>query len=154
MWDGSKNMLYKICNNGRAVLVTREPCFVENLLEIGFDGCDEGCTAIFTVGDKKYYRPIKDGTCSIEAAKLTGGAIKLVVIEDDATDPTYVCDELWVVHGGDGVYVSGNFLEYDKLLAEQRCEIDNLRADNAEFKKELATFREEFDRLYKGYQVI
>lgn len=147
-------MLYRICNNGRAVLVTREPCFFENLLEIGFDGCDEGCTAILTAGDKKYYRPIKDGECSIETAKLSEGALKLAVVEDDSTEPTYVCDELWIVRGGEGIYVSGNFLEYDKLLAEQRCEIDELRADNAEFKKELATFREEFDRLYKGYQVI
>ena len=147
-------MLYKLCNNGKAVLVTREPRFIDETLTVEFDGADDGHTAIFTVGEKKYYRPVKNGACALEAEKITGGAIKLTVIKDSETRPTYICDELWAVRREGEVCVSGNFLEYDALLSEQRCEIDELRADNALFKKELLQFREEFDHIYKGYEVL
>jgi hypothetical protein len=61
---------------------------------------------------------------------------------------------MYAVVNGEETCVSGNFLEYDKLLAEQRCEIDELREDNALFKSQLLQFRDEFDEIYKGYKVL
>jgi hypothetical protein len=136
------------------VLVTREPRFIENALTVEFDGADEGFTAIFGIGREHYYRSIKNRKCELEAEKIKNGVITLTVVKDSDTMPTYVCDEMYAVVNGEEICVSGNFLEYDKLLAEQRCEIDELRADNALFKAELLQFRDEFDEIYKGYKVL
>ena len=147
-------MLYKICNNGRAVLVTREPRFIENALTVEFDGADEEFTAIFGIGREHYYRSIKSGRCELEVKKIKNGVITLTVVKDSETKLTYVCDEMYAVVNEEETCVSGNFLEYDKLLAEQRCEIDELREDNVLFKSQLLQFREEFDAIYKGYKVL
>jgi uncharacterized protein YacL (UPF0231 family) len=136
------------------VLVTREPRFIENALMVEFDGADEGFTAIFGIGREHYYRSIKKRKCELEVEKIKNGVITLTVVKDSETKPTYVCDEMYAVVNGEEICVSGNFLEYDKLLAEQRCEIDELRADNALFKAELLQFRDEFDEIYKGYKVL
>ena len=147
-------MLYKICNNGRAVLVTREPQFVDEELVLEFNDTPEGYVAIVQIGDKKYYRNIREGRCSIAKSLLKSGPVKVTVVKDDELRPVYEGDELYALCREGVVVIEGNTLEYDRLLAEQRCEIDELREDNAEFKAELLQFREEFDRLYKGYQVL
>lgn len=147
-------MLYRICNNGRAVLLTREPQFVDSELSLEFDTLDSGYVAIFRIYDKKYYRNIREGRCSIAASLLKTGPVGVTVVKDDELEPVYEGDELYALCREGVVVIEGNTLEYDRLLAEQRCEIDELRADNAEFKAELLQFREEFDRLYKGYQVL
>lgn len=147
-------MLYRICNNGRAVLVTREPQFVDAELVLEFDDTPEGYVAIVHIGDKKYYRNIREGRCSIAKSLLKSGPIKVTVVKDDELRPIYEGDELYALCREGVVVIEGNTLEYDRLLTEQRCEIDELREDNAEFKAQLLQFREEFDRLYKGYQVL
>lgn len=147
-------MLYKICNNGRAVLVTREPQFVDGELVLEFDGADEGYVAIAQIRDKKYYRNIREGRCAFAANLFKTGPVGITVVKDDELRPIYECDGLYALCREGVVVIEGNTLEYDKLLAEQRVEIDELRADNAEFKAELLQFREEFDRIYKGYEVL
>ena len=147
-------MLYKICNNGRAVLITRAGAFVDEALTVSFDEIDEGYTAIFSLGSKKYYRKIAHGECALEKKHIEKGPIGISVLKDNETQPTYICDELYAVCRSREVCVSGNNLEYDRLLAEQRCEIDELRAYNAAFKAELQYFREEFERVYEGYKIL
>ena len=147
-------MLYKICNNGRGVLVTREPQFVDGELVLEFDGADEGYVAILQTGDKKYYRNIREGRCAYAANLIKTGAVTVTVVKDDELRPVYECDGLYALCREGVLVIEGNTLEYDRLLAEQRVEIDELREDNALFKKELLQFRYEFDAIYKGYEVL
>lgn len=147
-------MLYKICNNGRAVLVTREPIMIGDALKLQFDEIEDGYTAIFTTGGHVYYRGITNGECQLEATKISAGVIYLVIVKNDETRPTYICDQLYATVGKDDVCVCGNILEYDTLLRDLRVENDELREDMALFKSQLLQFREEFDEIMKGYNVL
>ena len=147
-------MIFKICNNGRAVLLTRDPVIIGESIEIVFEGIGEGYTAVFSIGDAVYYRPIKEGRCVLWRDSFVEGAIIATIVKDDEVRPSYVCDELYATCGSGAVVLSGNFLEYDKLLTELREEMDIHRADNELFKAQLMQFREEFDRIMKGYEVL
>ena len=147
-------MLYKICNNGRAVLVTREPIMIGDALKLQFDKIEDGYTAIFTTGGRNYYRGITNGECLLEKEKISAGVIYLIVVKNDETRPTYICDQLYATVGKDDVCVCGNILEYDTLLRDLRVENNELREDMALFKSQLLQFREEFDEIMKGYNVL
>ena len=147
-------MLYRLCSNGSGVLVTREMQFIEGLLLLDFDSIIDGYTAIIQNGKNVYYRPIREGRCDIEEGKLVGGVAKISVIKDDEVNPTWILDELYVSRSGNCVVVSGNTLEIDRLLAEQRVEMDELRIQMQEFLKELQQFRSDFDEVYAGTEVI
>ena len=102
-------MLYKICNNGRAVLVTREPIMIGDALKLQFDEIEDGYTAIFTTGGRNYYRSITNGECLLEKEKISAGVIYLIVVKNDETRPTYICDQLYATVGKDDVCVCGIF---------------------------------------------
>ncbi len=147
-------MRYRLCNNGKGVLITREASILGGALVLEFDSIDNGYTVVIKNGEHVFYRSVKDGSCELEASKISGGVLQLSVIKNDEVNPTWTLDELYAVRKGNVVAISGNTLEYDKLLAEQRAEMDELRADMLVFKAELEQFRKEFNAVYKGYEII
>lgn len=147
-------MKYRLCNNGRGVLMTREPVMLEGSLKVELETPICECTAIIKSGDKEYYRPIREGVFELDARKILPGVMQIKVIKNDAVNPTWTLDELYAVCKGDCVAVCGNTLEYDRLLAEQRAEMEELRETMREFEKRLIGLREDFDANYKGRQII
>lgn len=147
-------MLYKLCTNGRGVLMTRELCFIDKLLVLEFDSITDGYTAVIQNGDKVFYRPVREGRCDLDEGKLADGVIKIAVRKDDEVNPSWILDELYAATKDNCVAVTGNTLEYDRLLAEQRAEMDELRVQMREFKAELEQFRQDFDEVYAGTEII
>ena len=148
-------MRYRLCNNGRGVLITREPIMLEATLKVELETpLEEEYTAIIKSGDKEYYRPIREGVFELDARRILPGVMQIKVIKNGAVNPTWTLDELYAVCKGNCVAVSGNTLEYDRLLAEQRAEMDELRETMREFEKRLIGLREDFDANYKGRQII
>ena len=147
-------MLYRLCTNGRGVLITRELQFIDGFLAIEFDSITDGYTAVIQSGDKVFYRPVTAGRCYLEQQKIAEGVIKIAIRKDDEVDPTWILDELYAATKDNCVAVTGNTLEYDRLLAEQRAEMDELRVQMREFKAELEQFRQDFDEVYAGTEII
>lgn len=147
-------MKYRLCNNGRGVLMTREPVMLEGSLKVELETPICECTAIIKSGDKEYYRPIREGVFELDARKILPGVMQIKVIKNDAVNPTWTLDELYAVCKGDCVAVCGNTLEYDRLLAEQRVEMDELREGMRAFKAELEQFRRDFDEVYADADIL
>lgn len=147
-------MLYRLCTNGRGVLITRELQFIDGLLVIEFDSITDGYTAVVQNGKNVLYRPIREGRCDVEESKLTDGVVKIAVVKDNEVNPSWILDELYAASKDNCVAITGNTLEYDRLLAEQRAEMDELRVQMREFKAELEQFRRDFDEVYAGTEII
>jgi hypothetical protein len=150
------SLKYKLASNGRGVLLERRTVMVEDALAIEFDCISDGYTAVIQSNSNAYslYRQINNGVALLEREKIAPGVMKISVIKDDAVNPIWVLDELYAVCGGEAVAVGGNTLECDKLLAEQRAEMDELRLKMSEFQEELLALRNDFDENYKGRQII
>lgn len=147
-------MLYRVCNNGRAVLLTREIKMLEGDLQIRFEGEIDGYTAVIKNGTGVYYRPIIKGVAVLPKKHICAGPVMITIIKDDKAEIAWICDELYAATREGSVAIAGNTLEYDKLLAEQRAEMDELRVQMKEFKAELLQFRQDFDEVYAGTEII
>lgn len=148
-------MLYRLCNNGRGVLITREPIMLEGSLKVELETpLEEEYTAIIKSGGKEYYRAIREGVFELDARRILPGVMQIKVIKNGAVNPTWTLDELYAVCKGDCVAVAGNTLEYDRLLAEQRAEMDELREEMRAFKDELQQFRRDFDEVYADADIL
>lgn len=134
--------------------MTREPVILEGSLKVELETPICECTAIIKSGDKEYYRSIREGVFELDARRILPGVMQIKVIKNGAVNPTWTLDELYAVCKGDCVAVGGNTLEYDRLLAEQRAEMEELRETMREFEKRLIGLREDFDANYKGRQII
>ena len=147
-------MHYRLCNNGRAVLVTREPVIVTNSMRIYFDNIEDGYTAVVTTESGVFYRPIVGGFCEVRRDSFVRGAIKLTVIRDEDMKPYYLCDELFCVISGEMLVVTANYYEQDRLLSDLRVENNELRDKLADFEARLLHFEKEFERIYAGYDLL
>ena len=59
-------MLFRLCNNGKAILLTREYKILEDKLAIGLTENDDQYTAIIKTGDKTFYRTFTEGVAELE----------------------------------------------------------------------------------------
>lgn len=134
--------------------MTREPVMLEGSLKVELETPICECTAIIKIGDKEYYRPIREGVFELDARRILPGVMQIKVIKNGAVNPTWTLDELYAVCKEDCVAICGNTLEYDRLLAEQRVEMDELREKMREFEDSLLGLRADFDANYKGRQII
>lgn len=147
-------MTYRLCKNGRGVLMTREPIMITGALELEFIGASEDHTAVIKNGENVYYRNIHAGKCELEAEKILPGVIQIYIISDNAANPECVLDELFATCGDSEIAICGNTLEYDKLLTEQRLEMEELRSEICLFRSELDQFRREFDEVYADTDIL
>ncbi len=147
-------MRYRLCTNGQAVLLTRELRMLDEDLCIELEGVESGYTVIIKSGENTFYRPVIEGVAILAKKHICPGVLELMVVKDDEAKLVYTCDELYSVAKDGYVAICGNTLEYDKLLTEMRAEMDGLRAQMREFKAELLQFRDDFDDIYAGTEII
>ena len=147
-------MLYKICNNERAVLITRELQMLDESLFVEFEGIEDGFTAVIKNGEGVYYRPISNGSAVLMADLIKTGVIQIAVVKNDETKPRWICDELYAIAKYGNVAIAGNTLEYDKILAELRIENDEFRTRMMEYEKELKSLRQHYEEIYAGYEQL
>ena len=127
---------------------------LEGDLEIRFEGESDDCTAVIKNGENVYYRPINEGVAVWAKKHIVSGPVMITVVKNNEITKRWLCDELYAVRENDSVAIAGNTLEYDKLLADQRAEMDELRAEMQKFRAELDQFREDFDAVYAGTEII
>lgn len=145
-------MFFRLCNNGRAILETREFIILDDKLSLSITEDDAMYTAIIKSGDKTYYRTFSNGTADLERSFIVPGVIEVKIIKNDGVKPFWICDELYAARKGDTVVVGGNVLEYDKLLNELRLENNNFRDRIADLENKLFVLSKHYEEIYAGYE--
>jgi hypothetical protein len=157
-------MTYRILSTGKGVIINRMPETVENKIIFDFERAPEHATAIFTFDDgTSYYRDLCDGRCSITKKDVAGCiGVALAILDGKTPVARWECEGVKAEKYCDG-YVTlvpddsdlpSKFVSLQMELEEERLLTKKLIENIDELKKEIRQFREEFDRLYKGYQVI
>ena len=147
-------MLYKLCSNGRAILNNREFEILDDKLTLSIVEDDAMYTAIITSGDKTYYRPFVEGIAELENRHISPGVIGIVIIRNDKTRPSWVCDELLAKVKDGVVVVGGNTLEYDNLLTSLRLDNENTLNKIAQLDEKLKELSDHYDEVFAGYKLI
>lgn len=148
-------MIYRLCNNGRAVLLTREVQILKEALCIELTATgEEKYTVIIKTGEKTYYRPVENRTAELKKELIEPGAISISIIKNDEIKATWACDELYATVDGDVVVVGGNTLQYDNLLNELRVENDVYRERMTALEKKVDELSRHYEEIYAGYEQL
>lgn len=145
-------MLFRLCNNGKAILLTREFKILKDKLAIGLTENDDQYTAIIKTGDKTFYRTFTEGVAELESSFIGPGVMTITIVRNNEIKPTWICDELYASKNGDVVAVGGNTLQYDKLLTELRAENDDFREKFAVLEKRVGELEHHYEEIYAGYE--
>ena len=147
-------MLYRLCNNGRAILLDRGFKIIGDNLVLEISETDELHTAIIKTGDKTYYRTFINGVAELGKELIQPGAIKVNIIKNNEVQPTWIGDELYAERDGQAVVVGANTLEYDTLLNELRIENDVYRNRMTELEDKINKLSKHYDEIYAGYEIL
>lgn len=145
-------MKYRLCTNGRGVLLTREIVMLEGNLVLELDGETEGYTVVIKSGENVCYRSITGGIATLDKKHICSGPIHIFIIKDGEFKRTWTCDGLYAVVKDEQVAIGGNMLEYDQLLTDLRIENEDFRVRMKEQEAELAELRQHYDEIYEGYE--
>lgn len=147
-------MLYRLCNNGRAILLDRGFKIIGDNLVLEISETDELYTAIIKTGDKTYYRTFVNGVAELGKELIQPGAMKVSIIKNDKVQPTWIGDELYAERDDQAVVVGANTLEYDTLLNELRIENDVYRDRMTGLEDKINKLSKHYDEIYAGYEIL
>ena len=147
-------MLYRLCNNGRAILLDRGFKIIKENLVLEIPERDELYTAIIKTGDKTYYRTFVEGVAELGKEFIQPGTIKVSMIKNDKVQPAWIGDELYAETDDQAVVVGANTLEYDTLLNELRVENDVYRERMTELENKINKLSKHYDDIYAGYEIL
>lgn len=147
-------MLYRLCNTGRGILLTREFKILSDRLVIEISDKEELYTAIIKTGDKVYYRTFVDGVAELEKGFISPGVISINIVKNDQVKPVWICDELYADVRDEAVAVGGNTLQYDSLLNELRVENDVYRERMTALEKKVDELSRHYEEIYAGYEQL
>ena len=147
-------MLYRLCNNGKGILMTREFKIITDFLNLEIPEKDELYTAIIKIGDRTYYRTFVDGVAVLGKEFIQTGVISVNIIINDHIQPTWVCDELYAERNGDVVVVGANTLQFENLLNELRVENDVSREKMTQLENKINELSRHYDEIYAGYEIL
>lgn len=145
-------MLFRLCSNGKAILLTREFYILDDKLAIELTECDDRYTAVIKTGTKTFYRSFVEGMAELESSFIEPGIITITIIQNNKIAPSWICDELYASRKGDVVAVGGNMLQYDKLLAELRAVNDDFAKRFTQMENRVKELERHYEEIYAGYE--
>lgn len=145
-------MQYRLCNNGKAILLNREFKILDKMLQIKIDESTGIYTAVIKMGKKIYYRTIMDGITGLEKRLITPGVISVSIIKNDGIRPVWVCDEMYADVKDQTVVIGGNTIQYDTLLNELRVENDVFRERISVLENKIDELSRHYEEIYAGYE--
>ncbi len=146
---------YKLLNNGKGVILTRQPILVRGSLTIEFKGAPIGSTAIFALFDgTSCYRTIaEDGTCSIPVSSLEGEARVTVAQLDESADATWRCEGLKVQPCANGMLVAPNDGDLPQRVVDIAVELHEVRAYVNLLDGRLSALADKLSNMMEGYDL-
>lgn len=148
-------MEYRLLDNSKGILLTRQPEFVSDELYITFTGAPEGATAIIVNGQEdSLYREIKDSVCGVPAAFLTGDvSIVVTLLDGTANAPKWACEGIKASRTKGGLYVCPNDGDIPRQIAEIQLEMQEIRNNIKSLFDKNSELETKLNRLLEGYDV-
>lgn len=149
-------MIYKIFNNERGVIISREGHTLSGDIPFRFEGASEGATAIITNQDgTSYYRALENRECSVPSKYLNGCvSVGLAVMNGKVPTRRWSCEGIRVIRqSGDAVLVLPDDGDLPGTIAMMRVEIDELREKNSLLEARLEVLALEFESIKEGYNI-
>jgi hypothetical protein len=149
-------MIYRIFNNARGVIVSREAQTLSGDIPFRFEGAPEGATAIITNQDgTSYYRELENRECSIPSKYLNGCvSVSIALMNGKIPTSRWSCEGIKVIRQqGDVVLVMPDDGDIPGTMAMLQVELDELRKKNLALESRFADLKREFDNLKKGYNL-
>lgn len=149
-------MIYKIFNNARGVIISREGQTLSGDIPFRFEGSPEGATAIITNQDgTSYYRELVNCECSVPSKYLNGCvSVSLALMNGKIPTSRWSCEGIRVIRQpGDVVLVLPDDGDIPGTMAMMQVELDELRERNVALESRFTDLKREFDNLKKGYNL-
>ena len=149
------NMEYKLLKNNRGVILTRQPELINDELIITFTGAPNKATAIFDNGDSgSIYRLLKDSSCAVPAAFLTGETRVTVALLDGAADaPKWACEGIKGTKTKDGIFVCPDDMDVPSKIADVLIAQDEITDKISELMKMYSGLESKLNKLLEGYDI-
>jgi hypothetical protein len=147
-------MIYRIFNNARGVIVSREAQTLSGDIPFRFEGAPEGATAIITNRDgTSYYRELVRCECSVPSKYFNGCvSVSLALMNGKIPTSRWSCEGIKVIRQqGDVVLVMPDDGDIPGTMAMLQVELDEVRKKNLALESRFADLKREFDNLKKGY---
>ncbi len=150
------DMEYKLLDNGKGLLLTRQPEIVQQHLIITFSGAPENATAIFENGKgDSLYRLLQDNTCSLPARFLEGDIkVSITILDTSQKPPVWHCEEIKTKKQSAGVLVGPNDMNLPQQVIEIQLEQQEIKNTIGGLIRQLSEFDEKLKKLLEGYDII
>ena len=147
---------FRLLNNARGVLLSRQPITVSSDLKLAFEGAPVTATVVFSNEEREYYRALNGVSCVIPYEALKG-VIKIVVAVMDGKigSPRFECEALFAKRLSDGsVLITANDGELPGQVATLLIENHELREKNVELEARIDKLDKAFEKLFEGYDIL
>ena len=150
------NMEYKLLDNKKGLLLTRQPEIIQQHLLITFSGAPENATAIFENGNgDSLYRLLQDNTCSLPARFLEGDIkVSITILDTSHKPPIWRCEEIKTQKQNTGVLVSPNDMNLPQQMIEIQLEQQKITDTIGILTGQLLEFDKKLKKLLDGYDII
>ena len=149
-------MQYKLLNNNKGILLTREPEVIADKLSLAFLGAPENATAIFEKENGgSMYKPLENGSCALPADFLSGKiAVTVVVLNGELNPPKWSCEGIKAVKEDDVLIVYPNDLDAQHRIVGLELAQNDLREEIKTLKEKFTELNDKFNKLVEGYDFI
>ncbi len=142
---------YKLLNNGRGVILTRQPEIVEGAVFFTFEGTPAGATAIFiTLDGKEYYRHA-DEACSVPASALVGETKVTVALLREGKQ--WKCEGLLGDPVQDGVLIAPNDADLPGNVADLQIQLHEVRESFLRLEARYEALNQRLTEMMEGYDL-
>ncbi len=149
------NMEYKLLDNGKGFILTRQPEIVQRHLFITFSGAPENATAIFEKADgDSLYRQLQDNTCGLPAHFLDGNIkVSVTVLDGSKNAPQWRCEEIKALKQTNGVLVCPNDMNIPAQMVEIQLEQQTIKEELVKLTDNYSELNKKLEKLLEGYDI-
>ena len=150
-------MIYKIFNNGRGAIVSREPETITKTVELEFRNAPAGATAIFTTQQgTSYYRELRNSKCSLDVSRLSGSVqVSLAIMDGRVPRKRWECEGFSCLRQpGGAVFIMPDDANLPEEFVKLREEFDELREKNSVLEKKIEELYDAFEKIKEGYNLV
>jgi hypothetical protein len=146
----------KLLNNGKAVILTRQPIVVYNELCLSASEAPQNTSLSVRTPTTSLYRELSGGECVLPASKLNGVlSLYFTVVDDSVPLKKWYCEEMKAERLKDGgVLICPNDFNLPQAVADLLVENDEIRKEYKDIKDCLKKTNERVDKIFEAYKFV
>lgn len=143
----------KLLNNGKAVILTRQPIVVYNELRLSASEAPKNTSLSVRTPTTSLYRELSGGECVLPTSKLNGVlSLYFTVVDNSVPLKKWYCEEMKAERLKDGgVLICPNDFNLPQAVADLLVENDEIRKQNEEIKQQIQKTNERLDKFLEAY---